>query len=81
MVRAWLGMLRLAIAFPVIVLATALILLAAPLPITLRGVRLSAWFTTWASRLAMFLFNIRYRAVNAEQFWNHPGFVFANHIS
>ncbi|MGQ0603996.1 MAG: 1-acyl-sn-glycerol-3-phosphate acyltransferase [Anaerolineales bacterium] len=79
--RTLLGVLRMAIAGPVIVLATLFILITSPLPLRIRGVRLSAWFTTLAARLAMPVFNVRFRCPNPEMFWQHQGFVFANHIS
>jgi 1-acyl-sn-glycerol-3-phosphate acyltransferase len=81
MLRAALGVFRLTIAFAAVVMVTALILAAALLPVTRRGVRLSAWFTTWASQLAIILFNVRYRALDPDQVWSHSGFIFANHIS
>lgn len=79
--RLVLGLLRLASAFLVILFTAILILLTSWIPVTQNGARLSAWLTTWASRWAMALFNVRYQCTHREVFEKHSGFVFANHIS
>lgn len=80
-VLAVLGVLRLTIALLATVLTTLLILITALLPIRIRGVRLAAWFTTWAARVALGLFNIHLHCAEPDVFWQHRGFIFANHIS
>jgi 1-acyl-sn-glycerol-3-phosphate acyltransferase len=42
---------------------------------------LSAWFTTLAARLAMLVFNVRFRCADPTLITQHQGFIFANHIS
>jgi 1-acyl-sn-glycerol-3-phosphate acyltransferase len=79
--RGVLGILRLAIVFPAILITALLVLLTSWIPLTRNGARLSAWFTTWTARLAMTLFNVRYQCPNREVFEKHNGFIFANHIS
>jgi 1-acyl-sn-glycerol-3-phosphate acyltransferase len=79
--RTALGVLLLTIAFPVILLAAALIVLTGWIPLPIRGARLAAWFTTLVARLAMRVFNVRYRCLDPEQFRRHTGFIFANHIT
>lgn len=79
--RLVLGIVRLAVAFPVILLTALLILLTGWMPFTRNGARFSAWLTTLASRLAMTLFNVRYKITHREIFEKHSGFIFANHIS
>jgi 1-acyl-sn-glycerol-3-phosphate acyltransferase len=79
--RTLLGALRLAFAGPVIVLVTVFILITSPLPVRIRDVRLSAWFATLAARLAMLIFNVRFRCLNPQLLAQHHGFIFANHIT
>lgn len=79
--RTALGVLRLSVAFPVILLAALLILLTGWIPLRIGGARLAAWFTTLAARLAMPVFNVRYRCLDPERVRRHTGFIFANHIT
>jgi 1-acyl-sn-glycerol-3-phosphate acyltransferase len=79
--RSILGVLRLAIAFPVIAVGALLIIFAALIPVRLKGIRLSAWIATLVARLAMVVFNIRFSCPEPEKFYRHEGLVFANHIT
>ncbi|MBX7213850.1 MAG: 1-acyl-sn-glycerol-3-phosphate acyltransferase [Thermoflexales bacterium] len=75
------GALRFGLAMVMLLIFTVIILLTAWMPIEVRGVRLAAWLTTAAARLAMLIFGVRYRCVDAEAIRRHRGFVFANHTT
>jgi 1-acyl-sn-glycerol-3-phosphate acyltransferase len=75
-----LGILRLTIALPTIVLATLLILPASWLPFKFKGIGLGPWLCTLCARLAMRIFNVRFSCPRPQLLRQHQGFVFANHI-
>lgn len=79
--RFALGAFRLAIAFAAIAVFTILIFATAWIPIRIKGVRIAAWPTTLAARLAMVIFNVRFRCPAPGKIWRHQGLVFTNHIT
>ena len=79
--RTLLGVLRISVAFLIIVFYALLILLAAPVPLYLKKIRLAPWLCTGAARLAMALFNVRFYCAELQTIDTHQGFIFANHIS
>lgn len=79
--RRLLGWLRFAVALPTIALAASLILLIGWMPVKFKGIRLGPWLATLTARFGLRLFNIRFHCPAPETFWQHSGFVFANHIT
>ena len=75
-----LGFARVVIAVPILALATLLILFTSWLPLNIKGIGLAAWLCTLCARLAMRIFNVRFRCTSPQMLWQHQGFVFANHI-
>lgn len=80
LVNRLIAIFRLAIALPILALATLLILLTARLPFKRKGIGLAPWLCTLCARLSMRIFNVRFSCANPHLLWQHRGFVFANHI-
>lgn len=81
MLRTALGVFRLAVAFPVIGVGSLLIVATMWIPVRIKGIRLAAWLVTLIARLAMLVFNVRFRCDEPDKFFKHHGFVFPNHIT
>jgi 1-acyl-sn-glycerol-3-phosphate acyltransferase len=79
--RTLLGIFRLSLAVPVIVLGSFVIVLVALFPIRFKRIHLAAWLCTGVSRLALIVFNFRYRCIDPVKIRTHTGFVLANHIT
>ncbi|MGH2593355.1 MAG: 1-acyl-sn-glycerol-3-phosphate acyltransferase [Anaerolineae bacterium] len=75
------GILRLAIAFPIIGIGTLLVLAVAWLPMRNQGIRLAPWICTLVARLVMLVFNVRFHCPKPERIRQHRGLVFANHTT
>lgn len=78
----WLrGVWRIGVMGLILGVGTAVILLAAWIPVRKNGVRLCAWPITGMARLFTRLFNIDVEVREPEKFRQHHGFVFPNHAS
>ena len=76
-----LGILRMSIALPAIVIGSLLIIATMWIPIRVRGIKIAAWLLTALASLAMVVFNVRFSCPEPEKFLQHHGFVFPNHIT
>ncbi len=81
MLRAVIGVLRLFLAVIVVVCGAFWVFVFALLRVQRRGAPLALWVCTWAARVAMLPFNIRYTCVNADVIRAHRGLILANHIT
>jgi len=79
--RPLLGILRMSIALPTIVIGSLLIIATMWIPIRVRGIKIAAWLLTALASLAMALFNVRFHCAEPEKLFRHQGFVFPNHIT
>lgn len=75
------GLLRLFIVIPVLIVGTLLILLLAIFRVRIRRVYLSAWPVVALTRFAMWLFGISFECNDRQALLSHEGFVFPNHQS
>ena len=75
------GALRFAIALPAIALAALVIIPVSWLPLRVQRISLAAWLCTLVARLAMRVFNVRFRCDAPDKLRQHHGLVFPNHIS
>lgn len=58
-----------------------LIVLTAWIPLYIRKVRLSAWFTTLFARIVFFLIGARFHCPEPDRYRRHKGFIFPNHVT
>jgi 1-acyl-sn-glycerol-3-phosphate acyltransferase len=75
------GAARFGMALLVLVVFSLLIVLTIWIPLAFGGARIAAWLTTLAARLAMVVFNVRYRCADPAAIRGHRGLIFPNHIS
>lgn len=75
------GTLRITLFLLMLIFTTLLVLLTAWLPISVKGVRLSAWLLVPICRLLLPLFNVQFTAPDAPRIPKHDGFIFPNHLS
>ena len=75
------GAARFGMAVLVLIVFSLLIVLTIWIPLEIGGARIAAWLTTLAARLAMLVFNVRYRCADPAAIRNHRGLIFPNHIS
>lgn len=80
-VRTLRGVFRIIASATVLVGATVLVVGLWWVPLKFRGIRLSAWFFTWGTRLLMPSLGLFFQCDDIEQVVNHRGFIFANHTS
>lgn len=75
------GAARFGAAILVLAVFSLLIVLTIWIPVAFGGARIAAWLTTLAARLAMIVFNVRYRCPDPAAIRGHRGLIFPNHIS
>ena len=75
------GVLRFAVAIPVVIVGAVVVLLTVLFPVRIRGARLSLWIVVGLCRLFVVLFGIRLRCTDPEALKQHRGLVFINHLS
>lgn len=75
------GAARFGLAMLILAVFSLLIVLTIWIPIEVSGARIAAWLTTLAARLAMLVFNVRYRCTDPAAIRSHRGLIFPNHIS
>ena len=72
---------RIALGTSVMLLGLVVILLLAPFPVRVDGVRLAAWPQTAMAWLLLFFLGVRVTAPDAARIRRHRGVVVANHLS
>ena len=75
------GVVRIALAVSVMILGLLAVLLLAPFPVRVAGVRLAAWPQTAMAWLVLFFLGVRVTAPDAHRIRRHRGVVVANHLS
>lgn len=75
------GVLRYVLMAPLLALGTVAVLLAAAVPVRIRGVRPAVWVVRGLIRLFLALFGVRLRCAAPEAIRRHSGLVFINHLS
>lgn len=80
MTKLW-GVLRLAMALSLIVLAAVSVLVTSLIPLRIRGIPLPAWSVTWVVRLLCFVYRVRVTCTDPEKIRSHSGLIFPNHTS
>ncbi|MCA9932605.1 MAG: 1-acyl-sn-glycerol-3-phosphate acyltransferase [Ardenticatenaceae bacterium] len=72
---------RLTLTFLAIGLGTIIILLLAPVPLRVRGVRIAAWPVRGLARFIIPLYDVHLTCEEPEKFRQQTGFIFPNHLS
>jgi len=75
------GIFRLTLSFLAIGFGTIIILLLAPLPLRVRGVRLAAWPVWGLVHFLIALFDVHFTCEEPQKFRQQNGFIFPNHLS
>ena len=73
--------LRLSFIVLMLISGTALFLLTAWIPLNIRRIRFSAWFTMWMGRIALWILGVKVEAPSARELNRHEGFLFPNHCT
>lgn len=76
-----LGILRLVVGLPMIVVASLIVVLASLWPTKVRGATLAGWLTTVFTRWLLWIFGVQLICPDQRRLLEHEGFVFANHSS
>ena len=72
---------RIALATGVMLIGLLVVLLLAPFPVRVAGVKLAAWPLTVMARLVLFFLGVCITAPDADRIRRHRGVVVANHLS
>ena len=75
------GVVRIGLGVSVMVLGLLAVLVLAPLPVRVAGVRLAAWPQTAMARALLMCLGVRVSAPGADRIRRHRGIVVANHLS
>ena len=75
------GILRLAIGLPFLLVSCLMMTAAGWVPLKIKGFSLAQWLSTLLTRMVLPIFNVHVRCDNPDVFSGHNGFVFANHSS
>lgn len=76
-----LGVVRLLVGVPMIIVTSLIIVLARLWPYPVRGATLAGWLTTYFTRLLLWIFGVQLICPDQHRLLAHEGFVFANHSS
>lgn len=75
------GILRLLVSLPFVVISSVLVVIASLLPIRIRGIGLANWMVGAFSQMLLWIFGVHMSCPDQARLLLHEGFVFANHSS